>query len=114
MPSKTVRGPREAGASQQRRAQARLRGPARVHALGPAAVGQVLDDAGRHGAGDAQRVGELLLIESQRRADAGRSGHGAEHGGRVETRLVHRFRHDQAQPADGLHANGDAEQRRGA
>ena len=50
---------REAGARQQRRPQAGLRGPARMHALGPAAVGQVLDDAARHRAGDAHRIDQL-------------------------------------------------------
>ena len=40
--------------------------------------------------------------------------HGAEHRGWVETRLVHRLRHDQAQPANRLDPDGDAEQRRGA
>ncbi len=60
-----------------------------------------------------ERVGELLLIEFERRADAGGSRHGAEHRGRMEARLVHRLRHDQAQPADRLHADGNAEQRRG-
>src|SRR2546422_720717 len=66
-------GTREAGAGEKRGAQARLRRPARVHALGPAAVGEVLDDAGGHRAGDAERIGELLEIELERRADAGGS-----------------------------------------
>ena len=55
-----------------------------------------------------------FAIELERRADAGRRGHGAEHGGRVEARLVHGLRHHQAQAADGLDADGDAEQRGGA
>ena len=55
-----------------------------------------------------------LAIEPERRADAGGRGHGAEHGRRVEARLVHRLRHDQAQPANRFHADGNAEKRRGA
>mgnify|MGYP003694275093 CR=1 FL=1 len=82
-----------------------------MHALGPAAVGQVLDDAAGHGAGDAQRVDELARVELQRRADAGGRRHRAEHGGGMKARLVHRLRHHQAQAADGLDADGDAEQR---
>ena len=35
----------------------------------------------------------------------------AEHGGGMEAGLVHRLGHDQAQAADGLDADGDAEQR---
>ena len=50
-------------------------------------------------------------IELQRGADPGRRGHRAEHGGGMEAGLVHGLGHHQAQPADGLDADGDAEQR---
>ena len=48
----------EAGLGQQCRADAGLRGRAGMHALGPAAVGEILDDAGGQAAGDADGVGE--------------------------------------------------------
>ena len=51
---------REARARQQRGAQARLRRPAGMHALGPGAFGQIFDDAARHAARDAERIDGLL------------------------------------------------------
>ena len=101
----------EAGAPEQRGPKTRLRCPTRVHALRPAAFGEVLDDAARHRASDAQRVDEPSRLEPEGGADAGRRCHGAEHRRRVEARLVHRLGHHQAQPADRLHAGGDAEER---
>ena len=101
---------REAGAGEERGAQTRLRGPACVQALGGAAVGQVFDDAARHRAGDAEGVGEPAGVEPQGGADAGRRGDRAEHGGGMEAGLVHGLGGDQAQAADGLDADRDAEQ----
>ena len=51
--------PDEARAREVGGADSRLRRPARVHALGPGAFGEVLDDAAGHRAGDAQGVHEL-------------------------------------------------------
>ena len=52
--------PVEARACQQRGAQAGLRRPAGMHALGPGALGEIFDDAARHAARDAERVDGLL------------------------------------------------------
>src|SRR5262249_47300416 len=48
--------PEEAGAGEPRRAQPRLRRPARMQALGPGALREIFDDAAGHGADDAERV----------------------------------------------------------
>ena len=50
-------------------------------------------------------------VEPQRGADAGRRAHGAEHGGRMEAGLVDRLRRHEAQAAQHLDADRDAEQR---
>ena len=50
-------------------------------------------------------------VEFERRADAGRGAHGAEHGGRMKARFVGERRRHETQPAHGLDADGDAEQR---
>src|SRR6266516_1051259 len=52
-------------APQQRRAQARLRRPARMQPLGPGAFGQRLDDPARHAAGGPQRIDELPLAKTE-------------------------------------------------
>ena len=99
----------EAGTRQQRRAQARLRRPAGVHALGPGAFGEIFDDAAGHASRRCRarrRVGARSSFE--RGADAGRRRHGAEHGGRMEARLVHRLRRHEAEPAHHLDADRDA------
>src|SRR3546814_4979785 len=49
----------EAGAREECCPVARLRRPAGMQALGPGAVGQVLDDAGGHGGGNAEGHREL-------------------------------------------------------
>ena len=46
----------EARLRHARGAIARLRRPARMHALGPGAFGEVFDDARGHAAGDAERI----------------------------------------------------------
>src|SRR3954452_4417605 len=104
----------EAGARQQSRAQPGLRRPAGVHALGPGAFGQILDDAARHAAGDAERIDGLAPVELQRRCDPGRRTHCAEHRSRMEARLVRRLRHHQAEAAQHLDAERDAAKRRRA
>ena len=57
--------PVEAGARQQRRAHARLRRPAGMHALGPGALGEIFDDARRHRADHAERIDDLLLVRAR-------------------------------------------------
>ena len=103
---------RKARARHQGGAQARLRGPAGMHALGPRSFSQVLDDAARHAARDAERVDGLLVVQLQRHRNTGRRAHRAEHRGWMEARFVHGFRHDHAQSAEHFHADRDAAQRR--
>src|SRR5260370_336575 len=90
-------GTDESRASEQRGAQARLRRPARMQALGPGAFGKVLDDPARHAAGGPQRIDELPLREPERRADPRRGRHRTEHGGRMEARPEERLSHDPPQ-----------------
>src|SRR5918996_4132918 len=51
----------EAAAREVRGADSRLGRPARVHALGPCALGEILDDPRGHRAGDAQRIDKLVF-----------------------------------------------------
>ncbi len=106
--------PEKTAARQQRGADAGLRRPAGMHALGPGAFGQIFDDAGGEAAGDAERIDDLFGVEAQRGADAGGGAHHAENRGRMEAGLVHRLRHHGRKPAHRLGADRDAEQRRGA
>jgi hypothetical protein len=99
---------------QQRRANAGLRRPAGMQPLGPGALGEIFDDAARHAAGDAECVDDLLRIEAERRANAGRRPHRAKNRGGVKAGLVHRLRHHHAQPAQHLAADRDADQRHAA
>ena len=92
-------------------AQTRLRRPAGMHAFGPGALGKIFDDAGRHAAGDAERIDDAGAVKTERRRDARGRRHGAEHRGRVKTRLVHAFGRDEAQPAHGFDAGRDADER---
>ena len=99
----------ESRASEQRGAQARLRRPARMQALGPRAFGKVLDDPARHAAGGPQRIDELPLREPERRADPRRGRHRTEHGGRMEAGAMDRLGHDEAQGAERLDPDRNAE-----
>ena len=98
----------EAGLREARGAITRLRRPARVHALGPCAFGEVFDDARRHAAGDAQRVAPRGGVQPHRRRDAGGRTQRAEHRGRMKARLMHALGRHQAQAAHQLAADGDA------
>ena len=102
----------KAGAPEQRGAQARLRRPARMQPLGPGAFGEIFDDAAGHRARDAQCIHHLPTSELERRADARRCRDGPEHRGRMEAGLVHRLWHHEAQPANRLDPDRDAEERR--
>jgi hypothetical protein len=64
--------PGESGLRHAGRTVARLRGPSGVHALGPRAFGQVLDDAGGHASRNPQRVHHLRGVEAERARNAGR------------------------------------------
>ena len=85
-----------------------------MHALGPGAFGEIFDDAAGHAAGDAERIDDLLGVESKRRADAGRRPHRAEDRGRMEAGLVHGFRHHETQPAQHFGADRNPDQRHAA
>src|SRR3954470_13058762 len=74
----------KSGASEQRRAHARLRRPARVQPLRPGPFGKVLDDAARHRSRDPERVHELVHLEAQRARHRRRGGRLTEHGGGME------------------------------
>ncbi len=50
---------------------------ARVQALRPASVGEILDEAACQAAGDAPGVDDPAVVEAERGAHAGRSGRGA-------------------------------------
>ena len=82
--------------------------------LGPGALREIFDDAARHAAGDAERVHDLLCIESERGADAGGSAHRAEDRGRMKAGLVDGLRHHEAQPAKNFGADGNSRQRHAA
>ena len=103
----------KACARHQGGAQPGLRGPSGMHALGPRALGQIFDDPARHAARDAERIDGLALVEPQRDRNARGGTHCAEHRGWVEARSVHGLRHDKAQPAQHLDADGNALERRG-
>jgi hypothetical protein len=53
----------------------------------------------------------LFGVEAKRGADAGGCTHRTEHGGRMKARLVHGFRHDQAEAAKDFGADGNPCQR---
>ena len=107
-------GPEKALAPEQRRAQARLRRPAGMQTLGPGALGEVLDDAGRQAAGDAERAGQLRRRQAEGRADAGRRAERADHRGRMEAGAVDRGRRDQREAAHQLGPDHVAAQHVGA
>ena len=97
--------PDEAGAAEQRGAQARLRGPAGVHALGPAAVAEIFDDARGHRlrrcrALPSGPVARAPIATPPAKAAAGR----AEHRRRVEAGLVDRLGRHEAEAAEELGA----------
>ena len=99
---------------EQRRAQARLRCPAGMQPLGPGAFGQIFDDAAGHAAGNAERIDDLLRVEAERGADAGRSAHRAKDRCRVKARFVHGLGHHEAETAQHFGADGNADQRHAA
>ena len=88
--------PDEAGLGEARGADTRLRRQARMQALGPAAVGEIFDDAARHAAGGADGPGDGGSIEPHGAAGGRRGGERAEHRGRMEAGLVDRLRGDEA------------------
>ena len=100
--------PQESAARHQRGAHARLRGPARMHALGPCALGKVFDDSGGHAAGDAKRRDDRRGRQPQCRARRAGRREGAEYRRRMEPCLVRRRRRHQAEPAQQLRAGDDA------
>ncbi len=104
-------GTDEAGARQIHGADRRLRGPARMEALGPGSFGEILDDAGGHRADDAERVDHLRGRQPLRSRHARSGTERAEHGGRMETRFVNALRRHEARAAHELRADSDAGKR---
>ena len=103
----------EAAARHQRRADAGLRGPAGMHALGRGAFGQIFDDARRHAAGDAERRRGLLRRRGRarrRRRPLPRARRSPPSDG--SRPCGSRCGATRAQPAHQLRADGDAEQQR--
>ncbi len=86
----------EARARQRRRADSGLSRKAGMQPLRGGAVREIFDDARSHGARDAERPRGFFWRHPERRGDGGRRAHGAQHGGRVEARLVDRLRRDGA------------------
>ena len=81
-----------------------------MHALGPGAFRQILDDAAGHAAGNAEAVDGLPAIGTESGRDPCRRRHGAEHGGWMEAGFVHGLRNHQAEAADGFDANCEPKQ----
>jgi hypothetical protein len=98
----------EACLRHSRGAISRLRRPARMHALGPGAFGQVFDDARSHAACDAERVAPLRRVETQGRAHAGGGAQRAEHRRGMESRHMHTLRCHQAKAAHDFAAHSGA------
>ncbi len=94
----------------QRSADAGLRRPAGMHALRPAPIAEIFDDARSHAAGDAERRRDLLTGHAEGAADAAGGRERAEHGGRMKAGRMDRLRRDQCEAAEQLDAGGDAEQ----
>src|SRR5215216_2524699 len=86
--------PEEAPLAEARRLNRGLRRPSRVQALRPRAFREIFDDAGRHTAGDAERIDCLLAVEAHGDRGAERRAHRPEDARGVETRFVYRFRYD--------------------
>ena len=91
---------REAGLREVRRHHARMRRPAGVQALGPGAVGQVLDNPARLAAAEPERRGELGRGQAEEPPGGGGGAERAAERGRVEAAPVERAR---AGPSDGGH-----------
>src|SRR5262249_4652765 len=72
------------------------------------ASSEISTDAARHAAGNAERIDDLLRIETKGGTDTRRCTHRTEHRGRVETGLVHSLRHDEAQPAKDFDTDGNS------
>jgi hypothetical protein len=107
-------GAQEAALGQTRRTPARARGPAGMHALGPGALRQVLDDARGHGADDAKSRSGLFGRQPQSRRHARRRAECAADRRGVEALPMHGGRGHQRQAADQLGAHRKAAQHLGA
>ncbi len=95
-------GSRKACLGHACRAYSRLRCPAGMHAFGPRAVCQILDDSGRHAARDTECVGRLLRRKAHCRSDAGRRAHGAQDGCWMKACGMHAFLCEQSEPTHEL------------
>jgi hypothetical protein len=81
-----------------------------MHALGPGAVRQVLDDARCHAAGNAERRNELRSRQTERGAHTPGCGHRTEHRRRMEAGVVRRHWGHETQSAHQLDARHNTDQ----
>src|SRR5207237_10629146 len=81
-------GTGEAAAGQRAGHRAGVAGPARVHALDPRAVLQVLEHAGGEAAGDAERRGEPAGVQALEAPGGQRGSERPANGGRVPAARV--------------------------
>ena len=89
-----------------------MRSPARVQALGPRAVGQVLDDPARLAAADPERADQLVFRQPVQLAGRGDRAEGPGQGGRVIVARVELARHREAYATHHLDAGDDRLERR--
>ena len=101
-------GAGETALREQRRADARLRRSTGMQPLGRAAVGEILDDARRQAAGDADGLRDLGRRKAERGGDADGCRGRAENRGRMKARFVRSLGRDEAHAAHDLDAGGDA------
>ena len=109
VPSNTVRGPMKpcfASSAARRPACAAQPGCRRL-VQAPSARYSMMPDAMLPAMPSASTI--WRRSQFQRGADAGRGRHGAEHGGRMEAGLVHQLGRDEAEPAERLDADRDAQ-----
>ena len=104
----------EAGGGQAGGGDPGVAGPAGVESFGPGAVGQILERAGGHRAGDAQGVGQRSAVEIEQAAGGHRGAEDAGHAGRMEAAGVGRGRVQRVADAHGdLVAGDDGFEQRG-
>ena len=107
-------GAREAGLRQVRRHHAGVGGPAGVQALGPGAVGQVLDDPAGLASAEPERRGELGRGQAEEATGGGGRAEGPAERGRVEASSVKRARTGTADGGHDLDAGDERRQHLGA
>ncbi len=105
-------GPGEAGLGEERGDDAGMRRPARVQALRPRAVGQILDDPRGLAPADAEGAHQLVLGQAIELARGGGGGEGTGEGGRVVVARVKFAGDGQPDAAHHLDSGHDGGERR--